>query len=198
MRRAEHTGDDLNRLASCGRPVPWVQVSLLDDQMRPVPDGMPGEICVKGSLVMGGYHNRPDQTAEALAGGWLHTGDVAVRDRHGFLRIVDRKKDMIVTGGFNVYPREIEDVLGSHPAVASCAVIGRPDPYWGEAVTAVVVLRPGEQPCTESLQALVRERKGSAHVPKSIEFVEALPLTAAGKVDKKVLRAAAVPNVAMV
>jgi fatty-acyl-CoA synthase len=189
MRRGDHVADDPRRLASCGRPVPWVHVSLLDEQMRPVPDGVPGEICVRGPLVMAGYHNRPEQTAEALAGGWLHTGDVAVRDQSGFLRIVDRKKDMIVTGGFNVYPREIEDVLGSHPAVASCAVIGLPHAYWGEAVSAVVVLRAGEQPCADSLQTLVREKKGSAHVPKSIEFVEALPLTPAGKIDKKALRA---------
>ena len=190
MRRGEHVADDPHRLASCGRPVPWVHVSLLDEQLRPVPDGMPGEICVRGPLVMAGYHDRPEQSAEALSGGWLHTGDVAVRDECGFMRIVDRKKDMIVTGGFNVYPREVEDVLGSHPAVASCAVIGLPDAYWGEAVTAVVVLRAGEGPCADSLRTLVREKKGAAQVPKSIDFVDSLPLTAAGKIDKKALRAA--------
>ena len=139
---------------------------------------------------MAGYHDRPEQSAEALAGGWLHTGDVAIRDESGFMRIVDRKKDVIVTGGFNVYPREVEDVLGGHPDVASCAVIGVPDAYWGEAVTAVVVLRAGEMPSVDSLRTLVREKKGAAQVPKSIDFVDSLPLTAAGKIDKKALRAA--------
>ncbi|MGF6899859.1 AMP-binding protein [Paraburkholderia sp. GAS348] len=189
MRRADHVSDDPERLASCGRPVPWVHVELLDEQMRRVPDGVAGEICVRGPLVMARYHNRPEQTADALAGGWLHTGDVAVRDKGGFLRIVDRKKDMIVSGGFNVYPREVEDVLSGHPSVASCAVVGLPDPYWGEVVTAFVVLRTDEKHCTESLQALVREKKGPAQVPKVIEFVDELPLTAVGKIDKKSLRA---------
>jgi len=112
-----------------------------------------------------------------------------VRDKSGFLRIVDRKKDMIVSGGFNVYPREVEDVLSGHPSVARCAVVGFPDPYWGEIVTAFVVLRTGEKRCSKSLQALVREKKGPAQVPKVIEFVDELPLTAVGKIDKKSLRA---------
>ena len=189
LRRAEHDPDDPLRLASCGRAVPWVRVALLDDAMREVPDGEPGEICVQGPLVMAGYYRRPEQTAEALAGGWLHTGDVAVRDADGFLRIVDRKKDMIITGGFNVYPREIEDVLGTHPAVSNCAVIGVPDDRWGEAVAAVVALRPGAEPCADALIALVRERKGAVQAPKSIVFVDALPITAVGKPDKKKLRA---------
>ena len=189
LRRAEHDPDDPLRLASCGRPVPWVRVALLDDALQEVPDGEPGEICVQGPLVMAGYHRRPEQTAEALAGGWLHTGDVAVRDAGGFLRIVDRKKDMIITGGFNVYPREIEDVLGTHPAVSNCAVIGIPDARWGEAVAAVVALRPGAEPCADALIALVRDRKGAIQAPKSIVFVPALPLTAVGKPDKQRLRA---------
>lgn len=188
LRRAEHDPDDPLRLASCGRAVPWVRVALLDDALREVPDGEPGEICVQGSLVMAGYYRRPEQTAEALAGGWLHTGDVAVRDAAGYLRIVDRKKDMIITGGFNVYPREIEDVLGTHPAVSNCAVIGIQDDRWGEAVAAVIVLRPGAEPCADALTALVRERKGAVQAPKSIFFVPALPLTAVGKPDKKKLR----------
>ena len=108
-----------------------------------VPRGEPGEICARGPLVMKGYWNKPEETAAALQGGWLHTGDVAREDEHGFYTIVDRKKDMIVSGGFNVFPREIEDVLSTHPAVAAAAVIGVPDEKWGEAVKAVVVLRPG-------------------------------------------------------
>ena len=165
LRRAEHDITNPTRLASCGRSVPWVDVALLDDTLREVPQGEPGEICVRGPLVMAGYFNRPELTAEALAGDWLHTGDVAVQDAEGFLRIVDRKKDMIVTGGFNVYPREIEDVLSSHPAVSSCAVIGIPDEHWGEAVKALVVLRNGAVVNTEELKELVRQRKiGRAHV----------------------------------
>jgi fatty-acyl-CoA synthase len=189
LRRAEHRLDDPARLASCGRPVSWVEVALLDDRNRRVPIGTPGEICARGPLVMGGYHNKPEQTAEALDGGWLHTGDVAVEDGEGFLRIVDRKKDMIVTGGFNVYPREIEDVLASHPQVANCAVVGVPDPHWGEAVKAVIVLRPGAAPCAEELIALVRDRKGAVQAPKTVNFVDAIPVTALGKPDKKALRA---------
>ena len=129
----------LARLATCGRPVPLVHVKLLDDDLNEVPQGEPGEICVRGPLVMRGYWNKPEQTAEALAGGWLHTGDIAREDEHGFYTIVDRKKDMIVSGGFNVFPREIEDVLALHPSVSQCAVIGVPDEKWGEAGKAIVV-----------------------------------------------------------
>ena len=107
--------DDLARLATCGRPVPWLHVALLDDDGNEVPQGEPGEICVRGPLVMQGYWNKPEETAEAFEGGWLHTGDVAREDDDGFLTIVDRKKDMIVSGGFNVFPREVEDVLSTHP-----------------------------------------------------------------------------------
>jgi fatty-acyl-CoA synthase len=189
LRRADHQLDDPLRLASCGRPVLWVDVALLDDRHQRVAVGEPGEICARGPLVMGGYHNKPDQTAEALAGGWLHTGDVAVEDDQGFLRIVDRKKDMIVTGGFNVYPREIEDVLGRHPLVSNCAVVGVPDPRWGEAVKAVVVLRPGAAPCTDELVALVRDKKGPVQAPKTVDYVDSIPMTALGKPDKKALRA---------
>ena len=189
LRRAEHDPGDLRRLASCGRPVPWVQAELLDDAGRPVADGEPGEICVRGPLVAAGYLNKPEQTAEAFAGGWLHTGDVAVRDPDGWWRIVDRKKDMIVTGGFNVYPREVEDVIATHEAVAAVAVIGVPDERWGEAVSAVVVLRAGARVAADALVALVRERKGPVQAPKAVHFAEAIPLTGLGKPDKKALRA---------
>jgi fatty-acyl-CoA synthase len=138
---------------------------------------------------MEGYRDNADLTAEALRGGWLHTGDVAVRDADGFLRIVDRTKDMIVTGGFNVYPREIEDILGEHPAVSQVAVIGVPHPKWGEAVKALVVTRAGETANAEELIAMVAKRKGSFQAPKLVEFIDAIPQTALGKPDKKVLRA---------
>lgn len=188
MRKEQHDVDDLARLASCGMPVPWVHVALLDEGGNEVPRGEPGEICARGPLVMKGYWNKPDETAATLAGDWLHTGDVARQDEDGFYTIVDRKKDMIVSGGFNVFPREIEDVLSTHPAVAAAAVIGVPDEKWGEAVKAVVVLRPGSTVTPEELSALVKEAKGSHYAPKSVEFVDAIPLTAVGKPDKKVLR----------
>lgn len=189
LRRADHNLDKPARLASCGRPTPWNRVALLDDARRPVRDGEPGEICVQGPMVMAGYLNKPDETAAAFAGGWLHTGDVAIRDADGFLTIVDRKKDMIVTGGFNVYPREVEDVLTADPAVAEAAVVGAPDPHWGEAVTAFVVPRAGEQIDPDTLVAAVRAAKGPIHAPKRVEIVTALPRTGLGKPDKKALRA---------
>ena len=189
LKKAEHDVTNLERLATCGRAVPWLKVALLDDDLNEVPDGEPGEICVRGPLVMKGYWNKPEQTAEALAGGWLHTGDVARKDRDGYLTIVDRKKDMIVSGGFNVFPREIEDVIGTHPAVAQVAVIGVPDEKWGEAVKAVVVLRPDQAVTADELAALVKAAKGAVHSPKSVDFVDSIPLSALGKPDKKALRA---------
>ena len=188
LRRDEHDPEDLLRLASCGRPSPLVRVALLDDDHNPVADGTPGEICVRGPLLMSGYLNKPEETAKAFEGDWLHTGDVAVKGPDGFLRIVDRKKDMIVTGGFNVYAREVEDVLAEHAAVAQVAVIGVPDAKWGEAVKAVVVLHAGATVAPEELIALVRERKGAVQAPKSVDFIDAIPLSPVGKPDKKALR----------
>jgi fatty-acyl-CoA synthase len=138
---------------------------------------------------MESYWKRPEQTAETFAGGWLHTGDIARADERGYLYIVDRKKDMIVSGGFNIFPREVEDVLSSHPDVAMASVIGVPHPKWGESVTAVVVAKAGTEPSAESLIDLVKQHKGGTHAPKQVEFVDSLPLTAVGKVDKKALRA---------
>jgi fatty-acyl-CoA synthase len=189
LRRGEHIANDYRRLSSCGRPVHGVHVALLNDDGDEVHPGELGEICARGPLVMAGYHNRPEETRDALRGGWLHTGDIATCDPDGFLRIVDRKKDLIISGGFNVYPKEIEDVLTMHPAVATSAVIGVRDARWGEAVKAIVVLRNGESASTEELIAFVRERKGSHHAPKSVAFVDDLPLTAVGKPDKRTLRA---------
>ena len=189
LRREEHLADRPDRLATCGRPVPWLDVALLDDDGHEVDHGQPGEICVRGPLVMKEYLNKPEQTADAFRHGWLHTGDVARADDEGFLTIVDRKKDMIVTGGFNVFPREIEDVLSSHPGVSAAAVIGVPDDKWGEAVKAVVVRRPGVEVAEADLVALVKERKGSVSAPKSVDFVDQIPLSPLGKTDKKALRA---------
>ena len=189
LRKEDHDPSNLDRLASCGRPVPWVHVALLDDDGNDVAPGEPGEICVRSPMVMLGYLGKPEQTAEAFAHGWLHTGDVARADDEGFLYIVDRKKDMIVTGGFNVYPREVEDVISTHPAVSAVAVIGVPDERWGESVKAVVVPRPGVDLDTDELIDLVKQHKGSVQAPKSVDLVEAIPLSALGKPDKKALRA---------
>jgi fatty-acyl-CoA synthase len=141
---------------------------------------------------MKGYKDMPQETADAFAGGWLHTGDVGRLDEEGFLYIVDRTKDMIVTGGFNVFPREVEDVLAGHAAVGQVVVIGVPDEQWGEAVKAVVVLKPGFEASTElvhALQSLVKQAKGPVQAPKSIDFPESIPLTPVGKPDKKAVRA---------
>lgn len=189
MRRDEHRIDDLGRLASCGRPVSTVRVSLRNDFDEEVGDGEPGEICVQGPLLMSGYCARPAETAQALSGGWLRTGDVAVRDPDGFLRIVDRKKDMIITGGFNVFAREVEDVLGEHPHVADSCVVGVPDDRWGEAVVAMVVRRDGGTVDPSELIAMVRARKGAVQAPKRIVFVAAIPLSGLGKPDKNRVRA---------
>ncbi len=192
MRKDEHDLAKPQRLSSCGRPSPWIHMSLRDPQGNEVAKGEPGEICIRGPLIMKGYKDMPEQTAETFAGGWLHTGDVGKLDEDGFLYIVDRTKDMIVSGGFNVYPREVEDVLATHEAVGQVVVIGVPDPQWGEAVKAVVVLKPGFTGGDElvaSMQALVKKAKGSVQSPKSIDFVAGIPLTPVGKPDKKAVRA---------
>jgi fatty-acyl-CoA synthase len=180
---------DTENLTSCGRPVAGSVVDVLDEDGQEVPTGTVGEICVRSRAVMSGYWKRPIETADALRHGWLRTGDMAYRTESGFFHIVDRKKDMVISGGFNVYPREIEDVLADDPSVSAAAVIGIPDPKWGEAVKAFVVPRPGAVPDPAALIARVRARKGPHHAPKSIEVVDQLPMTKVGKIDKKVLRA---------
>lgn len=192
MRKSEHDLSKPERLMSCGRPTPWMHLELLDDDNQPVAKGEPGEICVRGPLVMKGYYKLPEQTEEVFEGGWLHTGDIGRFDDEGFLYIVDRKKDMVVTGGFNVFPREVEDVIATHAAVGQVAVVGVPDERWGEAVKAVIVLKPGEQPSdalVTEITELVKEAKGSVQAPKSIDFKDAIPLTAVGKPDKKAVKA---------
>jgi len=189
MARNEHLVDDTTRLSSCGQPMPGVRVMVIGDDGAELGPGEPGEVCVQGVSVMDGYWKQPELTAETLVDGWLRTGDIGVWSDDGYLTLVDRKKDMVVSGGFNVFPREIEDVLTSHPSVSMAAVIGVPDDKWGEAVTALVVLRPGASVDSDELIELVRDRKGAIYSPKSVEFLDALPLTAVGKPDKKVLRA---------
>ncbi|MDN4520479.1 fatty-acid--CoA ligase FadD8 [Mycolicibacterium austroafricanum] len=193
LSKKEH---DDKRLTSCGRPTLFAKVALLGEDGQPVPQGEVGEICVSGPLLSGGYWNLPEATAETFRDGWMHTGDLAREDEDGFYFIVDRTKDMIVTGGFNVFPREVEDVVAEHPSIAQVCVIGTPDEKWGEAVTAVVVLRPDAdrseaavETMTVEIQASVKERKGSVHAPKQVIVVDSVPVTALGKPDKKAVRA---------
>ncbi|MEG0051791.1 MAG: AMP-binding protein [Comamonas sp.] len=193
MRPAEHlvgdqVADDL-RLSSCGRISPLVSVAILDDDGKPCAPGMPGEICASGDLLMKGYYKAPEKTAETIVDGWLHTGDIGYLDADGYLHITDRKKDMIITGGFNVYPSAVEQVIWAHPAVQDCAVIGVPDEKWGEAVKAVVELKPGCAVQAEELIAQCKSRLGSVQAPKSIDFVASLPRSPNGKVLKKDIRA---------
>ena len=189
LRKADHDPERPARLGSAGLPCPSVQVKLFDSEMNEVTDGERGEICVRSPLVMNGYWRRDAATAAASRGGWHHTGDVAIRSPEGFLRIVDRTSDLIITGGYNVYPREVEDALAGHPAVSASAVIGVPDAKWGEAVTAFVVLRAGASVAPELLQAHVREMRGAIWAPKRVLIVETLPITPLGKVDRNRLRA---------
>jgi fatty-acyl-CoA synthase len=189
LRKADHDPRTPELFLSCGFPIAACEVKVLDDDDQEVRSGEAGEICVRAPHVMAEYWKRPETTAETLKNGWLHTGDIARADERGYLFILDRKKDMIVSGGFNIFPREIEDVLTQHPDVAMCAVVGVPDDKWGEAVTAVVVAREGARPNADELIGLVKSRKGPAHAPKQIQFVNELPMTGVGKVDKKVLRA---------
>jgi fatty-acyl-CoA synthase len=189
LRKGDHDVARPDLFASCGSPLVSTDVRLLDAQGQPVGIGEPGEICVRAPHAMEGYWQRDALTRSTVVDGWLHTGDIARADDEGHLFVVDRTKDMIVSGGFNVYPREIEDVLTSDPAVAMAAVVGVPDARWGEAVLAVVVTRAGAQADADGLIALVKARKGAQHAPKQVQVVDALPLTALGKIDKKALRA---------
>ena len=189
LRKADHDPKSPELFLSCGFPIAACKVRILDDNDQEVAAGEAGEICVRAPHVMAEYWKRPDQTAETLKNGWLHTGDIARADERGYMFILDRKKDMIVSGGFNIFPREVEDVLSRHPDVAMVAVVGIPDEKWGEAVTAIIVARNGAHPSAEELIDLVKQHKGSAHAPKHVKFVTELPMTGVGKVDKKVLKA---------
>jgi acyl-CoA synthetase (AMP-forming)/AMP-acid ligase II len=177
------------RLASVGQPNPLVRVEIMNDANEMLPTGETGEICVRGDLLMKGYYKAPEKTAETIIDGWLHTGDIGHLDADGYLHITDRKKDMIISGGFNVYPSEVEQVIWGHAAVRDCAVIGVPDAQWGEAVKAVVELNAGQQVSAAELIALCKEKLGPVKAPKTVDFVDALPRSPVGKVLKKDLRA---------
>jgi acyl-CoA synthetase (AMP-forming)/AMP-acid ligase II len=172
------------RLSSAGRPSPLVTVSIMGADGALLPRGERGEIVVRGSLVMRGYYRDPAATAEASAHGWHHTGDVGYLDEDGFLHIVDRAKDMVITGGFNVYSTEVEQALMAHPAVADCAVVGLPDEKWGERLTAVLQLRDGQEIDPSEVKSFVKDRIGSVKTPKQVEVWDDLPRSKVGKVLK--------------
>ena len=176
------------RLRSCGRPTLLTPVEIMDDRGNLLGPDLTGEIVVRGNLVMKGYYKNPEQTKEVSAFGWHHTGDIGYKDEEGYVYIVDRKKDMIISGGFNIYPSEVEQAIMAHPAVQECAVIGVPDDKWGEAVKAVIEVKPGMQVAESELIAFCKERIGSVKAPKSVEIWDALPRSAIGKVLKKEVR----------
>jgi len=183
--------EDPANWAAVGRTTWFSDVAIMAPDGRLLPTGEVGEVVARGALLMTGYWRLPEKTAETLVDGWLHTGDRGLIDARGYLYLKDRLKDMVITGGFNVYPVDVENALGQHPAVHECAVFGLPDDKWGETVQAAVQLRPGEQASEAELIAFVRERLGPVQTPKHIHFHESLPRSPVGKVLKSAVRDAA-------
>jgi len=188
MRAADWLADG-RRLASCGRATDRCHIRIIDEDGRDLPVGEAGEMIIKGDLVMKGYLDMPEQTAETIKDGWLHTGDIAAFDQDGFIYIKDRIRDMIVTGGFNVFPSDVEAVLGQHPAVRECIVFGLPDEKWGEAVQAAVEIHQGQQATEDEIIAYVKSRLDSVKAPKRVHFVDDLPRSAVGKVLRREAKA---------
>ena len=178
--------EDHDRVGSCGRPYTTVDVAIFGEDDKPVPAGERGEIVCRGTQLMAYYWNRPEATAEAFRNGWLHTGDIGRMDEDGFVYILDRKNDMLISGGYNVYPREIEDVLLAHEGVVEAAVVGLPDEKWGDRVHAVVAGRPGLDP--QSVRQFCRDRLAGYKCPKSVEVWDELPKSAAGKLLRRAVR----------
>jgi long-chain acyl-CoA synthetase len=177
------------KAGTIGMPLPDTVARVVDaaDPDRAVPTGEPGELAIQGPQVMQGYWNRAEESAQVLRGGWLLTGDMAVMDGEGYFQIVDRKKDLIIAGGFNVYPREVEEVLSEHPKIEEVCVAGVPDSYRGEVVKAFVVLRQGEEATTEEIRSFAKERLAAYKVPRAVEFRDELPKTLIGKVLRRAL-----------
>jgi len=192
LRKEEHllegTEEQMKRLTSAGIPRTDVEVKIVDDQDRDLAPGRMGEIVVRGEVVMKGYWRNPTATAETLRGGWLHTGDLGIMDEKGYVYILDRAKDMIISGGENIYSREIEDVILRHPAVHEVAVIGVPDEKWGESVKAFVALQEGQKTTEEEIINFCKDHLASYKKPKSVEFIQAIPKNPYGKVLKRELR----------
>jgi long-chain acyl-CoA synthetase len=176
------------KMGSTGIPLPGVEVKIFDLEDRELPPGEPGEIVVKGPNVMLGYYKRPAETAETLRGGWLHTGDVGYRDEDGYLFITDRIKDMIIKGGYNIYPSEIEACLEAHPGVGEVSVIGITDEKYGEEIAAFVVKAPGQEPAEEEIIEFAKSKMTPYKAPSQVKFIEGLPKSLVGKVLKKELR----------
>lgn len=175
-------------LMSCGRALPHNEIRIVDAEENEVPRGTVGEIVVRGGNVMLGYWNKPDASSAAVRDGWMHTGDGGYMDERGFVFIIDRIKDMIVTGGENVYSAEVENAVAAHPGVAACAVIGVPDPDWGERVHAVIVAKPGFHLAAAEIREHVKTLIAGYKAPRSVEFIDALPVSGAGKIQKHELR----------
>jgi acyl-CoA synthetase (AMP-forming)/AMP-acid ligase II len=192
LRKEEHlpegNEEQTKRLTSAGIPRTDVEVQIFDSKDRELPAGEMGEIVVRGEVVMKGYWRNPEATAETMRGGWLHTGDLGIMDERGYIYILDRAKDMIISGGENIYSREIEDIIIKHPAVYEVAVIGVPDEKWGEAVKAIVSLREGKKATDEEIINFCKEHLASYKKPKSVDFIEAIPKNPYGKVLKRELR----------
>jgi len=188
LNRASHR-EGQTMLASCGQPCIGVHVRIVDEAGRDVEAGKIGEIIVQSRRNMSGYWRKPDETRETIRDGWLYTGDLGYYDERGYIYIADRKKDMIITGGENVYPKEVEDVLYRHPAVREAAVIGVPDPYWVERVHALVVLKENAQASAEDIIGFCKQHIAHYKAPRTVEFVESLPKNPQGKILKKELRA---------
>jgi long-chain acyl-CoA synthetase len=177
------------RAGSVGKPVPGVEVRLETEDGNDVATGEDGEICVRGPVLMAGYWHAPDETGFAMRDGWLHTGDVGRLDADGYLYVVDRLKDLIIRGGINVYPRDIEDEMLTHPDVVAAAVVGKPDPTYGEEVVAFVQVRPGSEVTEADLVEFAREHISKAKYPRDVRILPAIPLTSVLKTDRKAVRA---------
>lgn len=189
LRPEQHDPSDEQRLRSCGTPLPLIEFRVVDPEGHDVPEGSVGEFWVRGPTIFRSYWRQPNVTAGVLHEGWYRTGDAGYRDSEGLLFIVDRVKDMIVSGGENVYSAEVEQVLATHPAVQSCAVIGLPDPKWGEVVTAVVVLRAASSATAADIVSHCRGVIAGYKIPKEVHFASALPMTSSGKILKREVRA---------
>jgi acyl-CoA synthetase (AMP-forming)/AMP-acid ligase II len=176
------------KIDSVGTPIPFGGMRIVSDDGRDLPPGQPGEIVGYSPLMMPGYYKRPDLTAQTIVDGWLHTGDVGMVDEDGYLHLVDRKKDMIISGGFNIYPSDLEAVLQQHPAVGEAAVVGVPSERWGETPVAFAVRKPGHTETSAEIRAWVDERVGKTQRLADFEWVDALPRSAIGKVLKRQLR----------
>jgi long-chain acyl-CoA synthetase len=173
------------RPGSIGVPIPGFEARVVDERDREVKRGEVGELIVRGPGVMKGYLHQPEATEETLRGGWLHTGDLARQDEEDYIYIVDRKKDMVIRAGYNVYPREVEEILYTHPAVSEAAVLGVPHPDLGEEVAALVVLRPGMNATSEEIRAFVKERVAPYKYPRLLKLVKDLPKSVTGKILKR-------------